>query len=161
MTHSHERLSKLIADAVEHRNLRVAVAESLTCGRLASELGLGHDTSNWFGGGIVAYQTDVKQSALGVSPGGVVSAQCAEEMATGCASMFAADVTISTTGVGGPGTEENQPAGTVFIGWYFKGETGNTRHLFAGSPPDVLEQVVSAALTQLYSLVSGERSATD
>lgn len=156
MAHSHEQIARLIAEEVDARGLTVAVAESLTCGRLASRLGLGHGTSEWFRGGIVAYQTDVKQSVLGVSQGPVVTARCAEEMAAGCASLFGADVAVSTTGVGGPGTEEDQPAGTVFVGWYFEGETGSTKHVFAGDPPEVLEQVVSAALTRLHTLVAPE-----
>lgn len=154
MHHAQEDLPRKIADIAESRQLRLAVAESLTCGRLAASLALGHDTADWFCGGVVAYLPDVKQSVLGVTPGPVVTAQCAEEMAAGCASLFGADVAVSTTGVGGPGTEEDLPAGTVFIGWHAFGETGSARHVFAGDAKQVLDQVVAASLTKLYELMS-------
>ena len=49
-----QRLSEL---ASAH-SLTVAVAESLTCGLLASEIGKGESASDWFTGAVVAYQTD-------------------------------------------------------------------------------------------------------
>src|SRR5687767_1949562 len=71
-----------IADAALRRHARVGIAESLTCGLLASELGKGHDAAEWFAGGVVAYQTDVKQHVLKVRAGvDPCSAECAEQLA--------------------------------------------------------------------------------
>ena len=147
-----EELPHLIADEVERAGLMVALAESLTCGNLTGALGKGGDTSEWLSGGIVAYLTEIKQSVLGVSEGPVVSARCAEEMAAGAAKLFNADLSVSTTGAGGPGPLEGQPAGTVFIGWSLRGETGHSEHSFEGDPAKILEQTEVAALRQLYDL---------
>ncbi|MGC4938171.1 CinA family protein [Kribbella sp. DT2] len=54
--------------------LTVAVAESLTSGSLACQLGAATDASDWFAGGVVAYTTAVKVGVLGVDPGPVVTA---------------------------------------------------------------------------------------
>lgn len=147
-----EDLPHRIAEEVERAGLRVGLAESLTCGNLTGALGKGGNTGEWLCGGIVAYLTEVKQSVLGVSPGPVVSARCAEEMAAGAVRLFGADVAVSTTGAGGPGPVEGQPAGTVFIGWSFRGATGSSKHRFEGEPEDIMEQTEVAALQQLLEL---------
>ncbi|MDJ1371299.1 CinA family protein [Gulosibacter molinativorax] len=161
MSYSAHDLPDLIADQVEGSGTRVALAESLTCGTVAGMLGRGHGTSAWLRGGIVAYSTEIKQRVLGVSPGPVVTARCAEEMAAGAAKLFDAEITVSTTGVGGPGSQEGRPAGTVFVGWYRDGQVGSTEYLFAGDPERVLDQTVSVALQRLYEITSDtKRTAT-
>lgn len=147
-----DELPHRIAEEVERAGLTVALAESLTCGNLTGNLGKGENTGEWLSGGIVAYLTEIKQSVLGVSEGPVVSARCAEEMAAGAAKLFDADLTVSTTGAGGPGSLEGQPAGTVFIGWSLRGETGHAKHSFDGGPAEILEQTEAAALQQLLDL---------
>ena len=87
----------LVADLVErvHRLLRaaghtVATAESLTGGRLAAVLTEVPGASDVYVGGVVTYATELKVSLLGVpepviAEHGVVSSQCAQAMAAGCA----------------------------------------------------------------------------
>ena len=147
-----EELPHRIAEEVERAGLMVALAESLTCGNLTGALGKGGNSGEWLSGGIVAYQTEIKQTVLGVSEGPVVSARCAEEMAAGAAKLFNADLAISTTGAGGPGPLEGQPAGTVFIGWSLFGETGSAEYSFDGEPAEVLEKTEAAALQKLLEL---------
>ena len=115
-------------------------------------MGKGGNSGEWLSGGIVAYLTEIKQTVLGVSEGPVVSARCAEEMAAGAAKLFDADLTISTTGAGGPGPLEGKPAGTVFIGWSLFGETGSAEYSFDGEPAEVLEKTEAAALQKLLEL---------
>lgn len=150
-----DELPHRIAEEVERAGLKVALAESLTCGNLTGVLGKGGDSSQWLCGGITAYLTEVKQSILNVSPGPVVSARCAEEMAAGAAKLFGAGLTVSTTGAGGPGPLEGQPAGTVFIGWSLHGTTGSSQHHFDGEPAEILEQTVVTGLQRLYQLAQG------
>ena len=145
-----------IADALLASGRTIAVAESLTCGRLTHALGSGHDTSEWLRGGAAVYQTDVKHDVLGVSPGPVVTAKCAEELAAGAARVFGAEIAVATTGVGGPGPEEGEPQGTVFIGWCVDGVTGSERHRFAGDPVAVLEQATDAALAAVVRVVGAQ-----
>ena len=56
MTSTIQRLSELARE----RDLTVAVAESLTSGILASEVGKGESAGDWFAGGVVAYRMPVK-----------------------------------------------------------------------------------------------------
>lgn len=155
MTFKHEDVLETIAGLLTNADQTLSVAESLTCGRLVSALGAGPDTKTWLRGGVVAYQTEIKQHVLGVSPGPVVSARCAEEMADGAARLFASDVAFSTTGAGGPGPEEGEPQGTVFLGWSVRGEVGSLRCDFDGAPEDVLQQTVHASLLQIERLLRG------
>ncbi|MDO7882608.1 CinA family protein [Salinibacterium soli] len=137
-----ERLSHRAASA----GLTVAVAESLTCGRIASALGATPGSSGWFLGGVIAYDNEVKFGVLGVRRGPVVSGECAREMAEGVARLTKADLAIAVTGVGGPAHAEDQPPGTVFIAATFQGETIVEQRHFPGPPDRVLDATIERAL---------------
>jgi len=153
MTTSLERLSGL----VHGRSLTIAVAESLTCGLLASEIGKGEQAGEWFAGAVVAYQMPVKVHVLGV-PAGVdpCSAECAETLAQGVRALLQADLAVSTTGVGGPDSEDGHPPGTVFVGWALDGRSGAEQLELTGDPGEVLQQTVEHALRLLVELVQGD-----
>lgn len=107
--------------AVVHRELlrrgaTVASAESLTGGGLADLLSGTPGASATYVGGVVSYATRVKRELLGVTAAQVVSADCASQMAAGVRTLLAADWAVSTTGVAGPETQDDQPVGTVFVG---------------------------------------------
>lgn len=142
-------LAQKVARCASDRDLTVAVAESLTSGLLVSALGAAENASEWLRGGVVAYATAVKHKVLAVSPGPVVSARCAEEMAAGVAAQLDADVAVATTGVGGPDSEEGREPGTVYIGWWVGGRAGSRLYNFDGAPEAVLDDTVAAALTEL------------
>ena len=154
-------LAEKVARCARERDLTVAVAESLTSGLLVSTLGAAEDASEWLRGGVVAYATPVKQKVLAVSPGPVVSARCAEEMAAGVAAHLDADAAVATTGVGGPDSEEGREPGTVYIGWWVHGQAGSELYTFDGSPEEVLEATVAAALADLLrAMDAAERRAS-
>ncbi|MBM0127220.1 CinA family protein [Pimelobacter simplex] len=140
-----------IAALASARSLTVACAESLTAGAIASALARGEDAASWFAGAVVSYMSEVKFDVLGVTEGPVVTASCAEEMVRGVTGLLRADAAVAVTGVGGPGEEEGQPAGTVFVATCVGGRTEVTHHLFEGEPPDVLDQTVAAAISQLQA----------
>lgn len=139
----------LIAKHANAQALKVACAESLTSGAIAAALGRGEDASSWFAGGVVAYSSAVKYRVLGVDPGPVVCASCAQQMAEGVGRLLIADLSVAVTGVGGPGEEEGQPAGTVYIATCVDGQPDVTHHRFGGDPAAVVEQTVRTALDQL------------
>jgi nicotinamide-nucleotide amidase len=101
---------------LEQRGLSLAVAESMTGGMVASRIVDVPGSSDWFRGGVVAYDSEVKFDVLGVRRGPVVSADAAEEMAEGVRRLLKADVGLSVTGVAGPAEQEGQPVGTAFLG---------------------------------------------
>ena len=84
-------LAESIAQAMLNEHRTVAVAESLTSGRLGCHLGAATESSQWFRGGVIAYAPEVKFSVLGVDPGPVVTASCARQMAIGVARLTDAE----------------------------------------------------------------------
>ena len=65
---------------------------------------------------MVSYASEVKRDVLGVTAERVVSADCAEQMATGVRQLLGVDWALSTTGVAGPDEQEGQAVGTVYVG---------------------------------------------
>ncbi|MFB8388197.1 CinA family protein [Microbacterium sp. NPDC055910] len=149
-----DRLSRLARD----RGVTLAVAESLTSGKLAGTVGAGENASEWFAGGVVAYFTSVKESVLGVEPGvDPCSGACAEQLARGVQQLMDADIAVSTTGVGGPDIDGGHPPGTVHIGWATRDDVGSLALKLPGDPAAVLEATVDRAVEALTRLVAGER----
>ena len=90
--------------------LKLATAESLTCGRLQTKIGSISGASEFFEGGITAYSLEQKVRHLGVSSGlaqpvNCVSAAVAEQMAIGVCALFASDLGVATTGYAEPSAE--------------------------------------------------------
>ena len=114
-------LSERVGHMLRAANLTLAVAESCTGGLLGGILTEVPGSSDYFLGGVIAYADGVKQELLGVSPQtlarhGAVSSECALEMARGVRSATGASITVSITGVAGPGggTAE-KPVGLTFV----------------------------------------------
>lgn len=116
-------LMKVLKD----RNLKISAAESLTGGLFQEELTSFPGVSTVFKGGVVCYTNEVKKDVLKVKQEtiekhGVVSYECAKELAENVAVLVSADIGISFTGVAGPDELEGKPVGTVFIGISIKGK---------------------------------------
>lgn len=117
-----ERVIELLAA----QGLRIAVAESLTGGLVAAALTSVPGASVVVSGGIVAYDTEVKHSLLGVDDRllareGAVHPEVARQMARGVREALAvggrrAEVGIATTGVAGPDWQDGRAPGTVYLG---------------------------------------------
>jgi nicotinamide-nucleotide amidase len=115
-----EELEEVVGRLLRERGLTVAVAESLTGGGLTSRIVNVPDSSTYFVGGIVAYSPEAKADLLDVSKEtlegpGMVSEECAVEMARGVRSVFGAGVGVSTPGVAGPEPLEGRPPGEVWV----------------------------------------------
>jgi nicotinamide-nucleotide amidase len=101
---------------LEAKGLTLAVAESLTGGLVASRVVSVPGSSEWFKGGVVAYDSQVKFDVLDVPEGPVISETAAKAMADGVRRLLGADVGLATTGVAGPAEQEGHPPGTVWLG---------------------------------------------
>ncbi|WP_449353927.1 competence/damage-inducible protein A [Virgibacillus natechei] len=115
-----EKLENQVISLLEEQHKRIAAAESLTGGMFTDKLISVEGASSVCRGGIVCYDTKVKQDVLNVSnevvqDKGVVSAECALEMADNVRRKLDASIGISFTGVAGPGEVEGNPVGTVYI----------------------------------------------
>jgi nicotinamide-nucleotide amidase len=111
-----EAMEHAVAKLLVSRGLTLGLAESLTGGLIGARLVNVPGSSRWFRGCIVAYDSAVKHSLLGVPPGPVVSAEVAEQMAAGARVALGADVGLGITGVAGPDEQDGQHPGTVFVG---------------------------------------------
>lgn len=127
----------------------VGVAESLTCGGIVTAVGRGKNASEWLRGGVIAYSPEVKRGLLGVTAELFMSEECARQLATGALRVLGADVTVSSTGVGGPEPEEGQRPGTVFLAAAWEAGSVTETHWFAGGPEEVLDQTIAEAVALL------------
>lgn len=157
-----ERPIDRLSRTARERGLTMAVAESLTSGLLASEVGKGESAGDWFSGGVVAYRMPVKTHLLGVPDGtDPCSAECATALAAGVRALLSADIAVSTTGVGGPDPEDGHAPGTVYLGWATSDGSGADELQLDGGPDDVLSATVHRALLLLTRLVEGDVAAAD
>lgn len=125
--YDHTSLAEELVKALKEKKLTIAAAESLTGGMFQQEITAIPGTSAILKGGIVCYTNEVKHNVLKVEQEtidthGVVSEQCAKELAENVAKLTNADIGISFTGVAGPDESEGKPVGTVFIGIFIKGK---------------------------------------
>ena len=144
------------------RREHVSFAESLTGGLIAATLISNSGASEVIDESYVTYAAGSKMRILGVrretvETVGVVSAQCAREMAEGVRRISGADWGVSATGLAGPeGGTEQTPVGTVFVGVAGAGGAQAFEFHFAGDRAQVRRQAVDAALSALVHCMEAE-----
>jgi nicotinamide-nucleotide amidase len=164
MTDSAASLSAQIIGILKASHQTIAVAESLTGGLLVAELIRTPGASAVVRGGVVAYDTELKHTLLGVdaqllTERGAVDPDVAAQMATGVRAHLAvagepASIGISTTGVAGPDAQDGHPVGTVFLGFAI-GAAVHTRQVdLAGSRDEVRSGAVRESLATLARMLA-------
>lgn len=151
---------QVIEDAAS-RGITLGTAESLTGGLIAGTLTAIPGSSSVVRGGIVSYVNEIKQGVLNVPQEtldafGAVSEQTALSMAQGAAGRLACDISVSVTGIAGPGgAEPGKPVGTVWMGVRALDGKVSARELhFEGDRDSVRLQTVKAALLALKEELS-------
>ena len=115
-----DSIEEILHDLLISKNLTISTAESCTGGELSHLITSVSGSSQYFLGGICTYQTQKKTEILGVSEDlikekTVVSEEVAQAMSLGCQKLFKTDISLSTTGVAGPNSDEfESEIGTVF-----------------------------------------------
>jgi len=110
-------VAELLA-AARAQGVRIATAESCTGGMVAAALTEVPGASDVVERGFVTYSNEAKIELLDISPRtlemhGAVSAEIAREMANGALRNSYAQLTVSVTGIAGPGGSEHKPEGRV------------------------------------------------
>jgi nicotinamide-nucleotide amidase len=151
--------SSEVVALLRERNLRVAVAESLTGGSLVAELIDTPGASDVVLGGIVAYHTELKHSLLGVDASvlnvhGAVHPDVAIQMAVLVRDVLAveglpAEVGISTTGVAGPDPQDGHDPGTAYLAVAIGADVRVRELSLQGDRNVIRRQVVDAAIAEL------------
>ena len=113
-------LAQVAFELLKSQGKTISAAESLTAGLFQATLADFAGASSIFSGGFVTYSMEEKSrmdTPLGdLEEHGVVSAFTAGKMAEQARKLTESDLAVSLTGVAGPDSLEDHPAGTVFIG---------------------------------------------
>ena len=151
-------LAEKVIAALTTRGMRIATCESLTGGLICASLVDVPGASRVVRGGLITYQTDTKSlladvPAALIDAHGVVSAQVASAMAEGVRRRLDVDVAVSATGMASPGTPEDPPAGTVFVGVSTGTETRVAALHLAGSREEIRRETVRRALLAVLDML--------
>jgi nicotinamide-nucleotide amidase len=127
---------KLIRLASE-KKVQISVAESCTGGLLMARLTEIPGSSSVLDRGFLTYSNKSKIEMLNVKETtllkfGAVSLETAQEMAFGAYQNSSSSLSISITGVAGPGFSDNKPEGLVCFGWAGKNLVNNSEHVHFG-----------------------------
>jgi nicotinamide-nucleotide amidase len=143
-------------------DLRIAVAESITCGHLQARIGSISGASRFFLGGITTYSLEQKIRHLGVrrdiaEPVNCVSEEVARAMARGACELFGCELALATTGYAEPSVEWNVPQ--PFAWWALARRGAGGAFAYAGACVDcpamervaVQQRVAAAAFDALLA----------
>jgi len=99
----------------------LSAAESCTGGEISHLITTVPGSSEYYLGSVTSYAIAVKEKVLGVpaqiiEKHGVVSSEVAAAMAEGVRKLTSSTYSVSTTGLAGPGGDDFNPEGTVWVG---------------------------------------------
>lgn len=152
-------LAAILLEALGRAGVGLAVAESCTGGLLGARLTAVPGSSAIFRGGVVAYDDEVKTSALDVPAAlierhGAVSEEVARAMARGVRQRLGVEAAIAITGIAGPGGgSDEKPVGTVWIAVSERGHEEAVRHVIMGGRDEVRARAAQWGMYLLWRLV--------
>ena len=117
-----KNLANKVVKKLIKKKLKVSFAESCTGGLLSSLITSTSGSSKVFNLGLITYSNNVKIDILNVpkkviSKYGAVSKECCISMVKNLSKISKANISISITGIAGPGGGTKQkPVGLVYIG---------------------------------------------
>ncbi|HLR61878.1 MAG TPA: competence/damage-inducible protein A [Lentibacillus sp.] len=155
-----QTLEEKVLALLKQANKSVGAAESLTGGMFTDKLIAVPGASEVCRGGIVCYDTKVKEKVLHIPENlirqyGTVSEECAAAMAENACSLLDADIGISLTGVAGPDSVEGYEAGTVYIALYDKsGEKLTRKYNFSGGRQAIRKRAAVKGYELLFNLLN-------
>ena len=153
--------AEILLQGLRARNLTLTTAESCTGGLLSALLTEIPGSSDVFTHGYITYANAAKQSMVGVDEAllkthGAVSKEVASAMAEGALNASGANLSVSITGIAGPGgATAGKPVGLVHIASARNGfSTLYAAQQFSGDRATVRLQAVAAALELLQQQLS-------
>lgn len=140
-----------------------ATAESCTGGMVSTAITGIAGSSAWFDRGFVTYTNAAKMQMLGVEAAtldefGAVSESVVQEMAGGALLRSDAHLSVSISGVAGPGGGSKvKPVGTVCFAWSRLSDKNvyTCTHYLSGDRQQVRLQATAIALEGLVALLDG------
>jgi len=153
--YNDESLEGVIGNLLKRKNLTLAVAESCTGGMLGGAITAVPGSSDYFKGGIISYDGEIKENLLGVPRSilinfGQVSEPTARAMAEGVRKMCNSDLSLSITGIAGPaGGSPEKPVGLVYIALADNEQVLVQKHQFHNDRQAIRLRSVRRALNML------------
>ncbi len=158
MTSAAAEAAEIIASRAGDRGRTVAVAESLTGGRLGATLAAAPDAARWYRGAVTAYCPEVKHTVLSVPDVDPVSETCARAMATAVCALLGADLAVAVTGEAGPEPAGAAAVGTVWCAVCDGGVVDSWRLELGGEPQPSPERIVARTVERVLVEVAGRMS---
>lgn len=153
-------LAQEVLELAKGKGTTIATAESCTGGMVAVALTDIAGSSAVVDRAFVTYSNDAKMQMLGVLAAtlvayGAVSEPVAQEMAQGALQRSGAGLTVSITGIAGPGGSEHKPEGRVCFAIAFAEEVScETVEFGALGRTEVRAAARDHALTLLHSALN-------
>ena len=160
----HETLAAAVGNLLLRSHKRLSVAESCTGGFIGEKITSVSGSSEWFAGGVIAYSNHLKEILLGVDRDllvnyGAVSEQVARAMAARLSDRIQTDITVSVTGIAGPGGgSKEKPVGTVYIGLLNNNRVNACLHSFEGNRARIREMTANTALDTVRKALLAENN---
>jgi nicotinamide-nucleotide amidase len=152
------QLAIRVSNRLRDERLMLVTAESCTGGMVATAITDISGSSGWFERGFVTYSNQAKSEMIGVPADliekhGAVSEPVARAMAEGALRNSRAQVSLSITGVAGPGGgSETKPVGTVSFGCN-RLHTAVETVVFKGDREKIRTQAAAHALRGMLALL--------
>ena len=157
--HHLTNLATQVGQALQQRSWRLATCESITGGGISQAITDIAGSSEWFDCGLVTYSNASKTRFLDVpetliAQHGAVSEAVAAAMVRGALAHSDAQISLSTTGIAGPGgAVPGKPVGTVCFGWAHGDIVHTERLVFTGDRAAVRAQTAEHALQGLLAFM--------
>ena len=157
--HHLTNLATQVGQGLQQRSWRLATCESITGGGISQAITDIAGSSEWFDCGLVTYSNASKTRFLDVpetliAQHGAVSEAVAAAMVRGALAHSDAQISLSTTGIAGPGgAVPGKPVGTVCFGWAHGDIVHTERLVFTGDRAAVRAQTAEHALQGLLAFM--------
>jgi nicotinamide-nucleotide amidase len=157
-----EPLEVQIGELLRRNGWMLSVAESCTGGLIGHLITNISGSSDYYLGSVTAYAYEAKERLLGVKHEtllkfGAVSQETALEMARGVRQVLQADLSVSVTGIAGPGGGmPNKPVGLVWIGLSAPDGDWAFRYQFKGDRLKIKSDTANNALSLCIRYLTGK-----
>ncbi len=155
-------ICQYLVNLLREKDLTVSFAESCTGGLLSSMLTDISGASEVYLGGVNAYSNQLKEKLLGVEPKileseGAVSAKVALSMAQGVLNLSSSDISVSITGIAGPGGGgKGKPVGLVYFSLVAKDFSHTCYRIFPGDRKSVKLRTANYAFFLLIKFLKDQ-----
>lgn len=148
-----------VVELLKLRGKKLCAAESFTGGGVTKRIVDVPGASEILYEGVVAYANEAKMRRLGVRgetlrTQGAVSDETAYEMAAGLIASGCCTVSVATTGIAGPASDNtNKPVGLCYLAVGTAESVYVYKYIFEGSREEVTERAINQTLFLLYKKI--------